>query len=90
MIYIIHKDAEAGMHSIASRLCDREIVFPPSARYAVISPAPYSTLYTTHDSAEAAMAECRRRDIGTIIMNKQGKVYYHDSQGIHRSGKVLL
>lgn len=62
-IYTIAKkmSGTGTIHDIASDLFDRDIRFPDGAKYAVVLAAYYGGRgYTTHRTADAAIAQARR------------------------------
>ncbi len=49
-----------NIYSIANQHYDREIVFSPGCKYAVVLPSFYGDIYTTHKTIEAALKQARK------------------------------
>ena len=67
-----------NIYSIANQHCDREIVFKPNTKYAVVCPSCYGkNIYTTHKTERAAIRQAK----------KLNKLNYHysiiDRKGNH-------
>ena len=69
-----------SIHDIASDLFDREIVFAPGCKYAVVLAAYYGGKgYSTHKSEEAAVAAARKnREYSLSIIDDRGNDYQSD------------
>lgn len=67
-----------SIHDIASDMFDRDIVFAPGCKYAVVLASYYGGKgYTTHRTAEAAIRASRsRKDYSHEIIDTEGN-YYH-------------
>ena len=65
------------IHDLASDQFDREIVFAPGCEYAVVLAAYYGGKgYTTHKTAEAAIAASRKvKDYSHRIIDVEGRTY---------------
>jgi len=66
-----------SIHDIASDLFDREIVFAPSCKFAVVLSAYYGGKgYTTHKTEAAAIAASRKNsDYSHKIIDAEGREY---------------
>lgn len=66
-----------SFHDLASDMADREIVFAPGCKYAVVCAAIYGGKgYTTHKTAMAAIAASQRvSDYSHKIIDEFGQVW---------------
>lgn len=66
-----------SIHDIASDLFDRDIVFGPGCKYAVVRASYYGGKgYTTHKTEDAAIAASRRQgDYSHRIIDTEGREY---------------
>lgn len=75
-----------SIHDIASDMFDRNIVFAPGCKYAVVLASYYGGKgYTTHKTAEATIAESRRqRDYSHQIIDAEGNEYVANHDRLER------
>lgn len=77
--YVIpRKSTNSGsIHDIASDMYDRDIIFSPGCKYAVVLASYYGGKgYTTHRTEEAAVVESRRnRKYSHKIIDTDGNLY---------------
>lgn len=66
------------IHDIASEMFDRDIVFAPGCKYAVVKAAYYGGKgYTTHKTQSAAAAmSAKLKDVSHSIIDADGVEYY--------------
>jgi len=69
-----------SIHDIASTLCDRDIVFAPRCKFAVVLSSYYGGKgYTTHKTEWAALAASRRnKAYSHCIIDTDGNAYEYD------------
>lgn len=71
------------IHDIESNLFERDIVFAPGCKYAVVLASYYGGKgYTTHKTEKSTIAASRRcREYSHQIIDAQGNHYYCDDFG---------
>ena len=75
-----------SIHDIASDCFDRDIVFAPGCKFAVVLASYYGGKgYTTHKTAEATMAASRKvMDYSHQIIDAEGNLYLADHDRLVR------
>lgn len=73
----INKSESGSIYDIADQNCDRDIMFPENAKYAVILPSYYGGRgYTTHRTRDAAISQYQK-----LINGEYKGIVFMDSDG---------